>query len=482
MTDTLTDRRLQLFAFTQAEHKHRYLAILAAFDVAREQSRLQLGAGDIVERVAGVHSEEEALFALDQLHGWDLLERIQDERRVRTVAEYKQRRSVYLMTELGWLAYTAVRGVLEARPGEAELRRLVLAKVLEELGALGEAVRAEDAERVALHLDEVHRMLSDLAHHASRFLLATSELSTTWDADPQSFITHKRRLLGHLDGFLATLSAHRPLLGKAVAALLPHRERVVELAAEASVAVQGEARVRAGQRFDGIVAWFEASPRTPSQAATLEERTTRAIRDLTGLLRRVFDATAGGVSRATRLDELAAWFVACPHDAAAHALAHATSGLQRARHFGGAEVDEIEPSTSWWDAAPAPVDTLLRKRGRTASPPPPTPLPDRARASLRLRARQRAAREADQLASEGLVASLGDMTPLDDAQLAVLLRLLSRALHARGAAHTQAQTVHGRLRMTLTQAAGDTVVPTRRGTLRLVGFHLAVEPSGRMSA
>ena len=482
MPDRLTDRRLLLFAFTQAENRHVYLAILKAFDSAREQTLLQLGATGVVARVDGLESVDDALQKLDQLVSWGVLDRIQDDQRVRTIAEYRQRRSVYLMTELGWLATRAVHDVMAAQPGEAELRRLVLPKVLDELKRLADAVAQQDAERVGLHLDEVHRMLTDLADHAQRFLIATSQLALSWEADPQAFISHKKRLLGHLDGFLITLAEHRPLLSAAVHALLPQRARLLDLAAAASGAAFGpeRARERAEQHLAGVVAWFEDTPGRPSQAASLDERTTRAIHDLTTLLRRVFDATAGGVSRASRLEELAGWFMACPDDATAHALAGATSGVSRARHFGTFTVDEdVEPSTSWWDAPPAPVDTTLRKRGRTSAPGPPQPIADRAAASRHLRRRQQARQDVDRAASGALVNSLLHLKPLAAAELQVLLRLLSRALHARTATSTTAHTVRGRLRMTLTHADRDTWVPTVRGVLCLKGLDLTVESSAQ---
>jgi len=207
------------------------------------------------------------------------------------------------------------------------------------------------------------------------------------------------------------------------------------------------------------VSWFVDQPEQPSQAAQLEGRTSRAIRDLAVPLKRVLDATAGGISRATQLEELAAWFMACS-EPSAHALAWAGSGLGGARHFGvpEADPDATEANVSWWEGPPAPVDTTLRKLGRASPPPPPKPVPDRRRERQLLREAQARARAADDAASLGLVHALQIARPLDEAEIAVLLRLLSRALHTRRPAAGTAHIV--------------------RGTLVLEGHNLQVTPSG----
>ena len=477
----LTVERLRLFAFTQADNRERYLALLRAFDEAREQSRLQLSPADLLMAVSELQSADNALAALDQLYDWGLVDRLQDDRRVRTIAEYRQRRSVYQMTELGWLAWDAVEKVLAAEPGEAELRRLVLPLVLEQIGELQDAVRRQDGERAAVLLDQVHRTLSDLAHHAARFTLATSELASTWEADPSSFLAHKNRLLGHLDGVLAALSEHRPALARAVTSLNNQRGELVELVATSSPALDGESRVRTRteRHWEGVRSWFMDTTDQPSQAAQLEERTSRAIRDLAVLLKRVLDATAGGISRATQLEDLAAWFMACPDDSTAHTLAAAASGLVGARHFGGPEADPdaTAPTVSWWDAPPSPIDTTLRKLGRRSASPPAKPVPDKRKEKRLLRQRQAAERESNAKAGLSLVHALEIERPLTTEELTVLLRLLSRALHTRRAAAGSTDTVRGRLRLRVVPDEHHTAIPTDRGTLVVQDHRVEVSSS-----
>lgn len=480
------ERRLRLFAFTQSDKRLGYLAVLGRFDTEREHSRLQLAAADLVgaDPVDGPplpRTEEAALAALDQLHSWGLLDRVQDDRRVRTIAEYRQRRSVYQMTELGWLAWSAVQGVLDAEAGEAELRRLVLTKVGEELVALEAALDVRDPERLGHHLQELHTTLRQLAAHAARFTLATSELSSTWEADPVAFLAHKNRLLGHLDGFLQALTAHHPALRRRVGRLDTRAGELVDLATEASLVLLGQerARARAVRAWEGVVSWFLGRPDRPSQADLLEERTNRAIRDLAVLLERVLEATAGGVSRASQLELLAEWVLACPGDDEATALVEAFSGVRSARHWGTPDRDpeDAAPGLSWWDSTPAPIDMTLRKRGHASSPGRPGALAQRPVERRLLRLRQEARRREQAGAAEGLFQALKLQRPLDELELAVLLRLLTRALHARRAVATTARTTRGRLRLELVPAQGGMVVPTCRGQLVLQDMQLRVERS-----
>jgi uncharacterized protein (TIGR02677 family) len=479
--DASSDRRLRLFAFTQADHRHRYMAILARFDEARDRSRLQLSPSDLVGDEPLPTTEGDALGALDQLYGWGMLERLQDDRRVRTIAEYRQRRSVYQMTELGLVAWSSVGAVLKAQAGEAELRRLVLTLIGLDLQHLAEALDASDAEQVGMLLGRLHDTLSALAKHAARFTLATSELASTWEIDPAAFLDHKRRLLGHLDGFLQALTAHHPQLAAQTLALDARSDALVDLAVAASTSLGSveATRQRVTRHWQGVVAWFVERPGQPSEVTKLGERTNRAIRDLVVLLRRVIDRNAGGVSRGTQLELLAGWVAACPGDTEAAALIAATSGLQRARHFGTPDVDldKTEPNESWWEASPAPVDLKLRRSGKVSSPGRPHALRDRKRERELLRLHQQARRAQREESEHGLVEALDLPRPLDAGELAVLLRLLSRALHSRAAVATTATTARGRLHLRLEPADTSTRVPTCRGWLHIEGRRLVVRVS-----
>lgn len=491
----LTEDRLRLLAFAAAPERLRYVAILRIFDDARERSALQLSAAEVSTALREAAAQDPAssaslevdvdaaLASLDQLHSWGLLERLQDDRRVRTIAEYRQRRSIYQLTEIGWVAWNAVDGLLQARHGEAELRSLVLPTILRDLEELHAAVGAGDAERTAHLLAEIYGRIDDLARHAARFLLASSELAASWESSPTAFIHHKDRLLVHLEGFVRALGTWRPQLAAAVAALEGlGPDRLVSLAVAGSAALDGEQQAarRLASRWQAIVGWFQDAPGTTSKASELGHRTTRAIAALAELLRRVLEVTAGGVSRVTEFELLAAWFMACPDEVSAHALAGLTSGARSARHLGAAHADPetISAQTSWWSAPPASVETTLRRHHKRPSAGRPMPIARKDAAEAMLAERQQRVRAALERARSALPLSLVDGSPLDDDQLRVLLRLLDRALRSRKPAAATIETVHGRLSLRVRRADTDARVATLRGTLVLPGAELRIHGGG----
>lgn len=483
MDPLLIDRRLRLFAFAAAPERLRYLAILRAFDAARQRYELQLSADAVAAELRAkgeTDVPDDLTLSLDQLHDWGVLARNQDGERVRSLAEYRKRRSVYQMTELGWVAWQAVEGVLSSDPGEAELRRLVFSSVLEDLRALAEANRQGDGDRVNVLLTRLDDTLSQLANRASRFYLAMSDLARIREATPEVFLEHKDRLLQHLSDFLSALQHHRPLLARAVADVeATGVDALVQRAAASDTGVfaSPEQKLeRWREHWSGIALWFVGSGEQPSRAEGLDARTTRAIRDLAALLRRVSDARRGGVSRAAQLELLARWFVALPDDDAGHALFSLTFGLRSARHLSIAEAEASEGAPSWWDAAPVPVDTTLRKRGQHGSPGRPAPLRDVRAAAAHARAEQARLRAETRQATQALGAAPLIERVLTDAELAVLLRLLDRALQTRRPAAGSVAVSDG-VRLRLTPDAADTVVTTSKGRLTLRGLRLEIEGS-----
>lgn len=480
MDSVLTDRRLRLFAFAAAPERLRYLAILRAFDAARQRYELQLSAdalaADLRERLK-TDVPEDLTASLDQLHEWGVLARTQDVGRVRSLAEYRKRRSVYQMTEFGWLAWNAVEGVLSSEPGEAELRRLVFPSVLDDLRALADANRQEDGDRANVLLTRLDETLAQLADRARRFELVMNDLALLRDATPEVFLEHKDRLLQHLADFLTALQHHRPLLARAVADVeVTGIEDLIRRAAASDTGVfaSPEQKLARWQRhWEGVARWFVGSGAQPSLAEDLDLRTTRAIRDLAALLRRISDARRGGVSRSVQLELLARWFVALGDDDA-HALFSLAFGLRSARHLTIAEGEPVEGSPSWWETPGVSVDTTLRKHGKHGSPGRPALLRDVRAATERARAAQARLRDDARSATHALGSAPLPGRVLTDPELAVLLRLLDRALQTRQPATGSAAESHG-VRLRVAPDPGDTVVLTSKGRLTLRGLRLDIQ-------
>jgi uncharacterized protein (TIGR02677 family) len=495
------DDRMRLFHYVTADNRLHYLWVLRAFDTARANYHVLLHTSEVSQALATLAeanpdcpdpADLELPRLLDQLVEWGVLDRSQDGTRATTLAEYRNRHSVYQLTEAGYRAHRAVESVLSASMDDSTLSRLVFADLLADLTALATANAAGDAEEVYRKLNRLDGALNDIAERAARFYHMLGDLSRTNDVRPETFLAHKDALLVHLRDFHDELARYTPRLREAVHAVeATGIDRMVEAAAEADERIFRTPAERLAdwrRRWDGLRAWL-APPQagTTSEADRLADATMTAIGDVLALLRRVTEARRGGVSRESQLRHLAAWFTGAGTVEAAHALFDASFGLGAPRHVAVAYADgEVIPTRqSWWEAPAVELSRTLVQTGRAPGQGNGRP------ARLDRAAERRSRLRAEQLAAErrlaeaaGRLAGAGVGTePLDEAQTEVLLRLLDLALAARvtGAAHPLAAAVHG-VRLTLTPAAGTfTTVPTVGGALHLDGFTLSVTPvEGRL--
>jgi uncharacterized protein (TIGR02677 family) len=488
------DDRMRLFGYVTAENRLAYLWVLRAFDAARSSYHVVLHTTEVSAALAGlaeVHAdcpgpaELELPRLLDALVDWGVLDRGQDGARAATLAEYRNRHSVYQFTEAGYRAHRAVESVLAAGVADSTLSRLVFADLLADLVALAAANRAGDAEEVYRKLNRLDRALADVAERAARFYHMLGDLGRTHDVRPEAFLAHKDALLAHLRDFHDELQRYTPRLREAVHEVeATGLDRMVEAAAEADERLFATPAERIDdwrRRWAGLRSWLApAGADAPSEADRLAGATMAAIGDVLALLRRVTEARRGGVSRESQLRHLATWFTGTGSDEAAHALFDAVFALGGPRHAGVAHADpEAIPSRqSWWEAPAVELSRTLVQSGRMPGQgngrPARLERSDLSRRALRDRQLAHERRQAE--AAAGLVAA-GEGEALDPAQAAVLRRLLDIALAARAAGHPGvplAAAAFG-VRLTLTPCPGRfTTVVTAEGRLHVDGYALDV--------
>lgn len=492
------DERLRLFHFVTGSERFLYLEILRIFDRARQRYQVQLNADEVAATLQQQPADGEdrsasrVQNALDALTGFKLLHRSHDAGRVASIAEYRRRNSVYQLTEIGFLAFSAVDSVIRAKPSDAELRRLAFPAILADLEALAAANAAIDAAQVLVLLDRLNDVLTQLSDRAARFYLMIGELAQAHEARPELFLRHKDLLLSHLMDFLDELQRYRPRLAAAVAAVAATGEKeLVERAASVDTAVfitSDEKRERWRSHWKGIERWFVGERGSPSTAERLDALTAHAIADLLALLRRVMHGRRGGVSRESQLQFLARWFVDAPSEADAHALFGAAFGMRSARHLAipHNDVDAIPSGRSWWNALPVEVSATLRAHGKPPSPGRPGPLRDNSRARAELLEQQRARRAAEAAAAARLAEAGITGRILGEDELALLLRLLDVGLQTRGGHVSgdgpprQAQVLaDGQLlgvRIRLRAHALGITIKTSQGRLKLPDAAVEVEP------
>jgi uncharacterized protein (TIGR02677 family) len=497
------DDRMRLFGYVTADNRLAYLWVLRAFDAARANYQVLLHTSEVATALAGLHAAHpdcpdpadlELPRLLDALVEWGVLDRGQDGTRATTLAEYRNRHSVYQFTEAGYRAHRAVESVLSATMDDSTLSRLVFADLLADLAALATANAAGDGEEVYRKLDRLDRALADIAERAARFYHMLGDLSRTNDVRPETFLSHKDALLAHLRDFHDELQRYTPRLREAVYTVeATGLERMVEAAAEADERIFRSPAERLDdwrRRWSGLRSWL-APPGAEqlSEADRLADATMSAIGDVLALLRRVTESRRGGVSRESQLRHLAAWFTAVGTQDAAHALFDAVFGLGVPRHVGVGHSDPeaIPTRHSWWEAPAVELSRTLVEAGRQPGQghgrPARLDRGDERRAELRQRQLAQERRLA--CAAAGLAEAGVGEHPLDAARTAVLLRLLDTALAARVAGSRPVPLVaaaHG-VRLTLMPVPGRfTTVPTVDGALHLDGFLLSVEAAEHTAA
>jgi uncharacterized protein (TIGR02677 family) len=457
------DDRLRLFSYVTAENRVAYLWVLRAMDSARADYHVLLHTTDVAQALARLHQEYpdcpdpadlELPRLLDALVEWGVLDRAQDATRVATLAEYRNRHSVYQFTEAGYRAHRAVESVLAASVEDSGLSRLVFADLLADLEALAAANRAGDAEEVYRKINRLDRALADIAERAARFYHMLGDLSRTNDTRPEVFLAHKDALLVHLRDFHDELQRYTPRLREAVAAVeATGLDRMIEAAARADERLFRTHDERVDdwrRRWAGLRSWL-APPGVDqvSEADRLADATISAIGDVLALLRRVVEARRGGISRESQLRHLAAWFTAVGSEEAAHALFDAAFGLSSPRHVNVEypDAEAIPTRLSWWDAPAVELSRTLVRSGREPGAGGGLPARlDRAEPSRARLRRERLAQE-KRLTDAAAELSTVDVTEavLDDNQTAVLLRLLDLALAARtpGPPRAVAAAAHG---------------------------------------
>lgn len=494
LDDFGVDDRMRLFGYVTADNRLTYLWVLRTFDAARSAYQVVLHTSGVAAALAALAAEHadcpdpatlELPRLLDALVDWGVLDRSQDGARAATLADYRNRHSVYQFTEAGYRAHRAVESVLSAGLDDGSLSRLVFADLLADLKALAAANTAGDAEEVFRKLDRLDRALADVAERAARFYHMLGDLGRIHDVRPDVFFAHKDALLAHLRDFHDELQRYTPRLREAVVEVeATGLERMVEAAAEADdrlFATPVERLADWRRRWAGLRSWLAPpEPDAISEADRLSGATMAAIGDVLALLRRVTESRRGGVSRESQLRHLAAWFTGVGSDEAAHALFEAVFGLGAPRHVGVAHPDPeaISGRQSWWTAPAVELSRTLVQFGRLPGQGNGRPARiERAEPSRSvLRQRQVADERRQAEAAAGLAAAEGT-APLDAAQAGVLLRLLDIAFTTRTAGRADvplAAAAFG-VRLTLTPTPGRfSTVLTETGRLHLDGYELTV--------
>lgn len=452
----------QVFAHLTTNHTPAYRAVLEAFVAAKDRFILQLRPDDIH---AGADpalrpGREHLDGVLAQLVAWGNLVTTADSAERQTLEDFYRARFLYQLSREGEAAEAAVAVFHErlARPGA--LQTAALADILAHLGRLGRALAEHPVNPAAVHqeLGALMERFASLAEQARMFLGGLQraiDVRTGGEkrGAAEDFLAYKEHLIGYLERFVGELTATQGAVVAQVAALeaggirpalelVARREMGDDLAGDAAALLARETHWH--RRWEGLVAWFTASPGRPSQASLLRQRTLAAIPELLTALADLNERRLARSDRVADLRTLARWFAQADTEEDAHRLWHAAFVLGSCRHLGG-EVIDATGTPSWLTAPALVLSPRLRATGRRNASINRAVVLDHGLAKEELRRRMAAEAAALSAArtmiAQGTARRLSEFVALDSRAFDLLLECLGAVL-ARGWPGQAGITVH----------------------------------------
>jgi uncharacterized protein (TIGR02677 family) len=484
-----------LLRHVTADKAPLYRSIMDVFAAAKRQYRLQLRP-DEVESEADWPGEppciEEINAMLAQLSEWGNLESQPDTARVSSLSDFYRARFLYRLSHGGEAVEAGFVVLLQTLRRRAELQTVALEDIAGRLLALRQLIEADtdgkgpDVAKVHETLRDLVRVFEDLAENAQSFMAGVARTLELQQADANTIIAYKRRLIDYLERFIGDLVRRSDSIARLIQYLTTYVDGIFLQIAEreARDAAPGDARDQQDQkierwrgwkeRWKGLRGWFLATGAEPPQAELLRARARAAIPQLLGAIAALNERRSGRSDRSADFRVLAQWFAACGTEGEAHRMARAAFALQPARHFSlNPQADEDFPaSTPWADAPPLRINPRLREYGEAA---PRGPLPRvRDRSSERELMAQQLAEEsrqvqaARQLLATGRPARLSELGELDKHAFQLFLGLLGEALadQPNPDQTVELQTGDGLLRIRMEPLAADSQasIQTSAGT------------------
>lgn len=390
-TASLSGRQqAELFRHVSAEKAALYRAVMEAFAAAKRQFRLHLRPDELLaegrwEALPTPPRLEELQAALSQLTEWGNLESQPDTTRVASIADFYRAKFLYRLSQGGEAVEAALQTFAQTLSRRAELQTVALediAQLLETLQALA-AQDAPDAAKVHATLRDLVRVFEGLADNAQAFMAGIARSLELQQADAESVLAYKRRLIDYLERFIGDLVGRSGGIARRILALAPRIETLLGLAVQREArdaapgdeAGQREAQTRSlldwRERWRGLRHWFVADRHEPPQAELLRAKARAAIPQLLAAVAALNERRSGRSDRSADFRQLAHWFTACADDGEAHRLARAAFALNSARHLAlnpavQADAPDLPASTPWAEAPALRIHPRLREYGEAA--------------------------------------------------------------------------------------------------------------------
>jgi uncharacterized protein (TIGR02677 family) len=445
---------------------------------------------------------------LGRLYSWGNVDRTHNTHRKGSAAEYLKRDYLYQLTPAGAEVHQTLRRIDSELGHAGALQSSMLPEVLRALHELcnalatGESgVRSIDLRSSYAALQRIISGFTQLAENSKRFvqgLNAVMENGTSFT--DEVFIAYKDEVVLYLRTFVMTLVRYSAPIANAINEAetrglhlhlldLAHLEAAPTLGMSMDEVAERDAAVLHTQ-WEGLRSWFFGDEDRLPITTALQDRAADAVSRIVSIVRRFNERRFRRVDRTTDLLILAEWFTGTEDPMARASLWRNAFGMYSARHFGvphDATSDlDSRPNSSWWEAAPAPIELRLRTQGPRASSGRPNQIPNPKAAKRRLAGK----RAAEQEARERAISRLAGLTParisefpvLDADATDLLLTCLRTVLAVRkdDSGTQRVRTGDGRLLITV-QPCRDpdgtvpsTVLKSSRGAIAMDDFNIDI--------
>jgi uncharacterized protein (TIGR02677 family) len=262
-----------LFRHVSADKAAQYRAIMDTFSAAKRQFRLQLRPDEVQmesDWQGEAPSIDDIQLALAQLAAWGNLEVQPDTSRVSSIEDFYRARYLYRLSLGGEAVEAALTAFARTLSRQSELQTVALEDILTQLNALRALANEAVPDPAKVHgvLRDLVRVFEGLADNAQAFMAGVARTIELQQADLQTVITFKQRLIDYLQRFVGDLVSRSGAIGSRIAQLDGQIEPLLSMAAQRErrdAAPGGEAQQQAAfmlrltswrERWRGLMRWF----------------------------------------------------------------------------------------------------------------------------------------------------------------------------------------------------------------------------------
>ena len=366
--------------YLSADNYTVYRTIMRIFYLEHQKMRYQMDRDAVLSllqrqaQFAG-YPPEKLTLDLQQLVTWKNLTPIQDPRKPRTIAEFKNRQFQYMMSQAAIEVERMTMTLENLSARTAGLSASPFRRIREDLH------RAERLD--GLPLREIHAWWQDLQEDFQRlsqnhqdYLREFYGPGMEMQMKSVDFILYKQNLVRYLEEFIQDLQRSAAQIGAQLERFTPEQtEHILDLVQRSELEIprpqsertphwREELRARNRGVWQSLASWFIGSGATPRQVLEVTNEVIRRAVQNAALLVQMENM---GVSNKAELNHLLTLFAGAGSIDEAHRLSALVFGVQQPRHFTFSAIREAERVDLGTYEEP-PVEYPLQPKVRSYKP------------------------------------------------------------------------------------------------------------------